>query len=294
MFKKSFDLKQVSEDGGEIVAYAATFDRVPDSYGDIIAPGAFAKSLEEWGASGHPIPLLFGHRTDDPRMNIGAVISAEEDEKGLRIRARFDSDNDVAQYSRKLVLEGRLAKLSFAYETRDQEIVELDDGTHANELRDLKLYEVSLVPIPANDLTYIVDAKSGDIDEAAAEAFGEDIAEKAAEADEKAPADEVSDALAAIRELAERLDEIAEMIDDMVERIASAMGQMSGILDEVKGKADENGIDAKSAEDDEDGDESDNAEVDEVDNAEVDEKHIMSCLAKMAKYIQVADEEGND
>ena len=39
-----------------------------------MAPGAFADSLERWGKVGKPIPLLYGHNTQDPRYNIGAVI----------------------------------------------------------------------------------------------------------------------------------------------------------------------------------------------------------------------------
>ena len=256
MQKKSFDLiYEATEDvadGGEVLAYASTFDRVPDSYGDVVARGAFAKTLADWQASGNPIPLLFGHRTDDPRMNIGSVIEAEEDERGLKIRARFDEENEIAQYTRKLVKEGRLTKLSFAYDTLDAAPVVLADGTRANELRELKLYEVSLVPIPANEMTEVIEAKDGEHAESIVEALAEDVsapdAEDVAEpvakdneaevkapvaewtpADVKAfyevmadwigiksPADEISNALSTIAELADRLDSIAEMIDDMV------------------------------------------------------------------------------
>lgn len=162
MQTKAFDLIVDEQDDlgeGEILAYASTFDRIPDSYGDVVAPGAFTKTLADWAASGNPIPLLFGHRTDDPRMNIGKIIEATEDERGLRVRAKFDESNEVAAYTRKLVMEGRLSKLSFAYDTIDSAPVVLDDGTRARELRELKLFEVSLVPIPANPLTEVIDAK---------------------------------------------------------------------------------------------------------------------------------------
>ena len=41
----------------------------------------------------------------------------------------------------------------------DEGEVELDDGTKANELRELKVYEASFVPIGANQDTGIVDVK---------------------------------------------------------------------------------------------------------------------------------------
>lgn len=290
MQKKSFDLiYEATEDvadGGEVLAYASTFDRVPDSYGDVVARGAFAKTLADWQASGNPIPLLFGHRTDDPRMNLGAVIEADEDERGLKIRARFDDENEIAQYTRKLVKEGRLTKLSFAYDTLDAAPVVLEDGTRANELRELKLYEISLVPIPANQLTEVIEAKDGehaDIVEALAEdisvSASEDIAEpvaKDAEAEVKAPADEAEDALRTIAELADRLDSIAEMIDDLVKRIAVMMPADESPKEDT-------GIDVKQAEE-ADADSEDNEEALAQGNSEVREK-ADATLARMAKYI---------
>lgn len=284
MLQKSFDIQRVDEvaDGGEITAYASTFDRVPDSYGDIVAPGAFTKSLEEWRTSGRPIPLLFGHRTDDPRMNVGAVVDAVEDEKGLLVRAKFDPDSDIAQYTRKLVMEGRLAKLSFAYETLDSAPVVLDGGVKANELRELKLYEVSLVPIPANDMTFIVDAKAGDdgdTDNGLHEKDAEDVVEE--KADEKADdATSISDALSAIRQLADRLDEIADMIDDMAERI----GALMPAADDTQ--KDNEGIDIKG-DDDVIDQTDDNAEATHEGNAEVDVKGIAETLARMTRYISI-------
>ena len=145
---------------GTVEGYAATFDRVPDSYGDVIKAGAFAKTLERWEAEGKPIPLLYGHSTDAPQHNIGKVVEAREDERGLFVRCEFDADNETAQYVRKLVQEGRLWQFSFAYSTIDAGTVTLEDGTEAYELRELDLYEVSLVQIPANQRAVVTDVKS--------------------------------------------------------------------------------------------------------------------------------------
>ena len=292
MLKKSFDIADVHDDGGEILAYAATFDRVKDSYGDVIAPGAFTKTLADWQESGRPIPLLFGHRTDDPRMNIGAVIEAKEDEKGLLVRAQFDPDSEIAQYSRKLVKEGRLAKLSFAYEVKDAAPVTLRAGSKATELRELKIYEISLVPIPANDLTSVVDVKEavgmtnaeframrdGEItmddimksnevaDETVSENVAEEPSEKSGEVEQKAQGDEITDAISAIRQLADRLDDIAEMIDDMAKRIS--------ILTDTPA-VDDSADEAKAC----------NEEARREGNSKAAEADAV--LAKMAKYIGI-------
>jgi len=185
---------------GVVEGYASTFDREPDSYGDIIAKGAFARTLDEWRAKegdGLSIPLLYGHNTDDPMHNIGKVTEAYEDEKGLFIHAEFDADNPTAQYARKLASEGRLYQFSFAYAVREAGMVTLENGVDAYELRDLDLYEVSLVQIPANQHAVVTSVKS-------------DVAEvKAGLRNSKADADE----LRTIRELA---NQITSAIDGLL------------------------------------------------------------------------------
>lgn len=149
--------------GGMVKGYASTFVREPDSYGDIVAPGAFAETLEKWNglnAEGKYIPLLYGHNTEDPFHNIGRVVKASEDSHGLYIEAEFDADSETAQYARKLVQEGRLYQFSFAFSILDQGETELEDGRKANELRKLDLFEVSLVQIPANPTAIVTEIKS--------------------------------------------------------------------------------------------------------------------------------------
>lgn len=182
---------------GIVEGYASTFDREPDSYGDVIAKGAFARTLDEWRAKGEgglAIPLLYGHNTDDPMHNIGRVTEAHEDEKGLFVHAEFDADNEYAQYARKLVNEGRLYQFSFAYAIRDAMEVELDGGARAYELRDLDLYEVSLVQIPANQNAVVTAIKS-------------DTAEvKSGRRNSKADADELRNIRALASQISQAID----------------------------------------------------------------------------------------
>ena len=184
---KSFDInvKEAGEDTPSIVAYASTFHREPDSWGDVVAKGAFTDSLAKWSESGNSIPLLFGHRTDDPMMNIGKVTKAVEDDNGLLIEAEFDMDNQNGAYAHKLVMEKRLCKLSFAYDVLDDGPVELEDGTKANELRKLDIFEVSLVPIPANQHAEVVSAKDAPTDTKDTEPDGEKAGRRNSKADEE-------------------------------------------------------------------------------------------------------------
>lgn len=165
---KSCQKSELMEDGGIVKGYASTFDREPDAYGDVIAKGAFAKSLEKWeelNKEGRYIPLLWGHDTDNPESNIGRVVNAYEDERGLFIEAEYDKDNPRAQYVRKLVNEGRVYQFSFAYDVKDWATVTLEDGTKANELREIELFEVSVVQIPANSHATVEESKSAEVEE---------------------------------------------------------------------------------------------------------------------------------
>ena len=120
LYKDSGHVLEKAE-GGSVRGYASTFDRDPDCYGDVIAKGAFTRTLAEWEAKGEGvcIPLLYGHNTDDPMYNIGKVVKAYEDERGLFVEAEFDAENEKAQYVRKLVKEGRLYQFSFALDVKD-------------------------------------------------------------------------------------------------------------------------------------------------------------------------------
>lgn len=156
---KEFKVKYKDEGNGSIEGYASTWVREPDSYGDIVKQGAFSRTLKEWEESGRPIPFLWAHSMNDLNAFIGAA-KADEDDYGLHFIAEFD-DTPQAQRVRELYKDGRLSKFSFAYDTLDQATVTLEDGRKANELRDLSIYEISAVTVPANDTAEVIAVKDG-------------------------------------------------------------------------------------------------------------------------------------
>ena len=151
---------EVKANAGSITGYASTWTREPDSYGDVVARGAFLESIEQIKVSGKVLPLLFNHDGNNLNYYIGTVTELAEDDHGLRFTASFD-DTPEGQRARQLASDGRLAKFSFAYDVLDQGEVELEDGRTANELRKLNIYEVSLVLYPANPDTSVVSVKAG-------------------------------------------------------------------------------------------------------------------------------------
>lgn len=145
---------------GEFVVYPSTFTKTPDSYGDIVAPGAFLDDLAAWKESGNVIPGLFGHRLDDPDFYVASATDYGEDEHGWWVKGEFDLESPKGPQVYRLVKGRRLNQLSFAFDVLDSGPVELEDGTKANELRKLKVYEFSFVPIGANQDTSVVAVKA--------------------------------------------------------------------------------------------------------------------------------------
>ena len=153
---KEFKIKSAG-DAGTISGYFSTYDREPDAYGDIIAPGAFTETIQKREESGHPFPLCWNH---DLNMIIGKVDSIEDTDKGPLMTASF-FDTPLAQEKREIVKSGVVYQFSFAYDVQDWEEVELEDGRKANELRKVDLFEVSIVPIPANQNAVMTEVKAG-------------------------------------------------------------------------------------------------------------------------------------
>lgn len=156
---KEFNVQYKDEGNGSLEGYASTWIEKPDSYGDIVKSGAFTNTLKNRWKGGKGIPLLWSHQMDNLDAFLGSA-EANEDEKGLHFVAAFDGTPE-AQRVRELYKDGRLSKFSFAYDILDEGPVELDGGVKANELRELELYEISCVMIPANDDAGVVDAKAG-------------------------------------------------------------------------------------------------------------------------------------
>ena len=156
----TIDIKAGPQDGldeGQFVAYASVFGNV-DSYGDIVTKGAFANDLTRWEKSGNPIPLLFGHNMSDPDFNIGHVVKAEEDNVGLKVTAQLDLENPKAKQVYRMLKGRRINQMSFAYDVIDGS-TEKVDGQDVYEIRDMKLYEVSVVTVGANQETEILSVK---------------------------------------------------------------------------------------------------------------------------------------
>lgn len=196
---KEFNVKYHDEGNGSLEGYASTWIKKPDCYGDVVREGAFTRTLEERWNGGKGIPLLWAHQMDNLKSFIGTA-EAEEDEKGLHFLAQFDGTEE-AQRVRELYKDGRLSKFSFAFDVRENGMITLEDGVKANELRDLELFEISCVCVPANDDAGVVAVKSTEPEE------------KSGRRNSKSDADKLEQAISLIRDVLGQLDDTDEPED---------------------------------------------------------------------------------
>jgi uncharacterized protein len=150
-----------SDDGladGQFRALVSVFGN-EDSYGDVVMPGAFTKTLADWADSGDPIPVYWSHRMDDPDYNLGTVLQATETDQGLEVLAQLDLDGAKAQQVYRLLKGRRVTQFSFAYDVVSGGWAQTD-GREVYQLNELKLYEVGPTPIGANQETELIGVKS--------------------------------------------------------------------------------------------------------------------------------------
>ncbi|WP_236896873.1 HK97 family phage prohead protease [Devosia sp. SL43] len=121
---------------GRFSGYASVFNRV-DGGGDIVMPGAFAKSL---GKRKDRIRLLFQH---DPKEPVGTWDAIGEDSYGLFVAGRLVPDVPRADALRRLIANGALDGLSIGFRT----VKATREGGH-RKLWQVDLFEVSIVTFP--------------------------------------------------------------------------------------------------------------------------------------------------
>ena len=161
-FKDAAGFHETEDGSGIFEGYASVFGNV-DSYGDKVLKGAFSKSLaKSFPNDGAGIPCYWSHRMDDPEFILGKTLSAVEDEHGLKVRVSLDLDNPKAAAAYRALKAGAVNQMSFAYEVVDSHFVPEKGAKFGgvNELRELNIFEVSVVQIGANTATSIDMVKS--------------------------------------------------------------------------------------------------------------------------------------
>lgn len=145
-----FNLESSDEKTGEFSGYAAVFGNVDDGY-DVIEKGAFAKTIAE---DFDRIKILVLHNGN--WLPIGKPLELREDDHGLFIRGKI-SDTSMGRDTMILLRDGVLGELSIGY---DAVTFDYDSATGIRTLKEIKLWEVSVVTWAMNEQATIDEVKS--------------------------------------------------------------------------------------------------------------------------------------
>jgi HK97 family phage prohead protease len=146
----AFDFKSTSPSGA-FQGLLSPYGNV-DEGGDRIMPGAYTRTLYE---KGNTRPLLWQHQTDMP---IGE-LTLEDRPDGLWCKGQLLMALPEAKRAYELLKAGIVTGLSIGFQTMRDEI---KDGVR--NLKEVKLFEGSIVTFPMNEMAQISSVKASALD----------------------------------------------------------------------------------------------------------------------------------
>ena len=123
-----------------------------DLGGDIVLPGAFTKTLSQYKEKGDLPQMFWMH---DPSRVAGKWTEMHEDDAGLRVKGIL-ADTPLGNEIRTLLKMDAVKGLSIGYRT----IKDSFNKAGQRLLKELELWEVSVVSLPMNPLAQVAHAKS--------------------------------------------------------------------------------------------------------------------------------------
>ena len=140
------EIADIDEKMGIVKGYGSYFGN-KDSDGDVIAKGAYQKTIQE---NGERVRYLWQHKMDKP---IGKIKEMYEDDKGLMFVAEIPKTtlgNDALELMKAgIVTENSVGILPIQKQMKEG----------FREITEVKLYEISAVTLAANDQAKILDVK---------------------------------------------------------------------------------------------------------------------------------------
>ena len=135
------------DEQGRFAGLASTYGNV-DLGGDVVEPGAFQKTIADRGGE---VPLLFAH---DSRQPIG-LASLKDTGMGLAIDGQLILQVPKARETYELLKARVLRGLSIGYDSVKSDVIR-----GVRHLRELKLFEVSVVTFPMNERATVSSVKN--------------------------------------------------------------------------------------------------------------------------------------
>jgi uncharacterized protein len=135
-------------DGHSLVGYAAVFDSPsePMPFIEYVKRGAFQKTIKD----GADVRLLIDHEGVPLARTKSGTLELEEDARGLKVTADLDPNNPDAARVISAMRRGDMSQMSFAFRTIKDA---WSDDRSVRELREVQLFDVSVVTFPAYEAT---------------------------------------------------------------------------------------------------------------------------------------------
>lgn len=148
----ALEVRFSSSDQGVFTGLASTFGGPPDSYGDVLAPGAFTATLAEHKARSTTPALLWSHNAAEP---VGKWTSLQETAQGLAVTGKLTLGTPRGSDAYALLKDDVLG-LSIGFSTKQA----TRDRAGNRVLERVDLIEISLVAVPANARARVTGVKS--------------------------------------------------------------------------------------------------------------------------------------
>jgi len=151
------DIKAIDDVTGAFAGYGSVFN-VVDSYGEMVMPGAFKKSLAASKRAKFTPKMFWQHQSSMP---IGRWTSLYEDEKGLVCEGQLNLKVQRGAEAYAHLQAEDIDGLSIGY--REVKVEEPEDAETPRKLIQLNLLEVSVVSLGANGEATVDQVKSEEV-----------------------------------------------------------------------------------------------------------------------------------
>ena len=160
----SAEIMDMNPKQGIVTGYFSKFNNV-DGDGDIIRPGAFAKTISEQGPNS-ALPRIKHLMNHEPSQPLGKLLSLTEDSYGLAYESQIGSHEGGEDFI-KMIESGLITEHSIGFKIIKRNQIQSYESYLKNpqlgqfEITEIKLYEgSSLTSWGANPLTPITSLKS--------------------------------------------------------------------------------------------------------------------------------------
>ncbi|MEM7671083.1 MAG: HK97 family phage prohead protease [Pseudomonadota bacterium] len=149
-----FDFECKASSQGTVEGIASVFNGPPDSHGDVVAAGAFHKSLSSHAKAKTSPAMLWSHDQSRP---VGKWIKLSETQNGLEVKGQVNLKTAAGRDAFEHLRAGDMTGLSIGFN--------IPSGGASYEgnkriVREIELHEISLVALPSQNLARVKEVRS--------------------------------------------------------------------------------------------------------------------------------------